>query len=452
MWGVRDVLRRMTVCLQYWPQLAAAYLLGLLGREAAISLAARLGHDNDVWASLIMPFAGLARLGSIVAMFLLLRPAFPELTPSRPRRQFDLFAGVIVPLVGIYLAWRMFAEDWLAFERRALPYRVDQAVATAAPTELHPDDLPVGTSTWVIIGAALVARLVLSLLKDRLPRWMLAVRVYVDFLWVFLVLTFSVNKGLTVLINPAGWVKERRIMVWLDGIRAGITGHFHLLQVGWDAVVSALGVAFGGAVMPLLWLAVAGIVYDVSTQAEWSGAARRIAGSWTDTAFARTAAKRATLTNRWKALPGKVRDESQKEAEARIGKLKPVADSARVIGHAGLLGLAVYVLGYLVLAWLDMSGSYYRVQNSPGYLFRGMAWLIGPHPIEFWNAVGDPLTLTSHLLIEPLRVCLVAMTFAYCIRHVRTASDGEAQQDNAGADDVNGGRRDVGGNLEGQLQ
>ena len=38
-----------------------------------IELAAWAGHDNDVWASLIMPLAGIARLGSYVAMFLLLR-------------------------------------------------------------------------------------------------------------------------------------------------------------------------------------------------------------------------------------------------------------------------------------------------------------------------------------------------------------------------------------------
>ena len=454
MMGVRDALARLATCLRYWPQLAAAYLLGLLIREGTIELAAWAGHDHDVWASLIMPLAGLARLGSFVAMFLLLRPAFPELAPdsTRPRRQVNLMASVIVPLVAIYLAWRMFAEDWLAFERRALPYRVGEAVTSAVPTELHPDTLPVGTSTLIIIGGALAARLALNRIDDRLPRWMLAVRVYVDFLWVFLVLTFSVNKGLTFLTNPAGWVKERRFVVWLDHIRSAITGHFHLVQAGWDAAAAALRVVFGGALMPLLWLAVAGIIYDVSAQGEWSGAARRIAGRWADTALARTADRRQRLKQRWKALPRNVRDESRKEAEARIGKLRPVADSARTIAHAGALGLAVYVLAYLALAWLDMSGSFYRTQNSPGYLFRGMAWIIGPHPIAFWNAVDGPLILLSHLLIEPLRIALVATTFAYCVQHMRADSEDNAKQDGVRADDVDRGRRGPGGHFEGQLQ
>ena len=449
-----DVLRRVAECLKYWPQLAAAYLLGLLIREGAIELAAWAGHDNNVWASLIMPLAGLARLGSFVAMFLLLRPAFPELAPdpTRPRRQVNLFVSVIVPLVAIYLAWRMFAEDWLAFERRALSYRVDAAITSGVPTELHPDALPVGVSTVVIIGVALAARLALNLIDDRLPRWMLGVRVYVDFLWVFLALTFSVNKGLTLLTNPADWVKERRFVVWLDSLRSGITGHFHVLQIGWDAAAAALRFVFGGAVMPLLWLAVAGIIYDVSAQGEWSGAARRIAGRWADAALARTARRREMLAQRWKALPRDVRDESRKEAEARIGKLRPVADSARTIAHAGVLGLAFYVLAYLTLAWLDMSGSFYRTQNGPGYLFRGTAWLIGPHPIAFWNAVDGPLMLFSHLLIEPLRICLVATTFAHCVAHMRAGSEHQSQQDGVGVDDVDRTRRGPGGYLEGQFQ
>ena len=30
----------------------------------------------------------------------------------------------IVPFFAIYLAWQMFREDWLAFESRALEYRI----------------------------------------------------------------------------------------------------------------------------------------------------------------------------------------------------------------------------------------------------------------------------------------------------------------------------------------
>ena len=120
------LLRPFVLCLRYWPQLAACYLLGLLGRRGAIELAAWAGYDNNVWVSLIMPLAGLARLGSYVAMFFVLRRAIPALAalPRRSARRIDVFSTVIVPFFAIYLAWKLFAEDWVAFQSRALDYRI----------------------------------------------------------------------------------------------------------------------------------------------------------------------------------------------------------------------------------------------------------------------------------------------------------------------------------------
>lgn len=55
-----------------------------------------------------------------------------------------------------------------------------------------------------------------------------------------------------------------------------------------------------------------------------------------------------------------------------------------------------------------------------------MAWLAGPQPWAFWNNTLDTLSLASHLLIEPLRICVVASTFVYCVErvaHTATTSD-----------------------------
>ena len=49
---------------------------------------------------------------------------------------------------------------------------------------------------------------------------------------------------------------------------------------------------FGGATIPLLWLAVAGIIYGV-TMPDWRGAARRVAGDRADRVFDRAAAPRS---------------------------------------------------------------------------------------------------------------------------------------------------------------
>jgi hypothetical protein len=200
-------------------------------------------------------------------MFLVLRPSIPVLAsfPRKSARRVDIFATVIVPFFAIYLAWKLFAEDWLAFEAAALNYRVGEnmtrVASGGAPTELHPDTLPIGTSTVVLIIAALAGRYVLIWFKDRLPGWLLPLRIYVDALWVFLVLSFSVNLGLTLLINPAGWVAQRRIVVWFSSTRAELFSHFQPLETAWDTAMWGLRTVFGGAAIPLLWLAIAGIVY-----------------------------------------------------------------------------------------------------------------------------------------------------------------------------------------------
>ena len=348
--AVRYLLRPFALWWRYFPQLVALYLLGWLGRKGAIELAAYVGWDNDVWASLIMPFAGLARLGSYVAMFLVLRSAIPALAalPRRSARSVDVFANIIVPFFAIYLAWKLFAEDWLAFESSALDYRVAagmmKAVATGQTSGLHPDQLPLSTVTWVIIASALVLRYVLGKFKDDLPRWMIAVRVYVDALWVFLTLSFAASRGATFIIDPMGWIGERRIIVWANNTRAELFSHFQPLETLWDAAMAVVRTAFGGATIPLLWLAVAGIIYGVSMP-DWRGAARRVVGDRADRVFDRAAAGRKRFTERGWRVDQTVGERVREWVRSRMGNYGTIVDSARLILHGGVLALSLYVLG-----------------------------------------------------------------------------------------------------------
>jgi hypothetical protein len=170
-----------------------------------------------------MPLAGIIRFGTYVAMFMVLRPAIPALAalPRRSLRSVDVFSNIVLPFFAIYVAWQLFKEDWLAFETRALEYRVGatmmNAVAGGPPTpDFDPDNIPVSAITWVLIGSALVARYVLTVAKDRLPGWMLAVRVYVDALWVFLGVSLAANRGVEWIVTPDKWLSERRIVVWFN--------------------------------------------------------------------------------------------------------------------------------------------------------------------------------------------------------------------------------------------
>ncbi|BBX16593.1 hypothetical protein CRI77_24000 [Mycolicibacterium duvalii] len=418
------LVRPFVLFLRYWPQLAACYLLGLLGRNGAIWLAAWAGWDNDLWASLIMPLAGIARLGSYVAMFFVLRPAIPGIAalPHRSARSVDLFSSVILPFFAIYLAWQMFREDWLAFEVQALDYRMADSITNPGQPEIDPENLPVSTTTWVVIGIALVARFVLSRYSEKLPGWFVAVRIYVDALWVFLALTFSVNQGLSLLLNPAGWLAERRIVVWFSHTRESLFAYFAPLETVWDTGTWAVKTVFGGAAVPLIWLAVAGIVYGVSASQDWRALAQRVAGERARVVMSRHAQTRKRVQSRWQRLPTTWRSDARGYLDSRLGRFKPIVDSGRILLHGGIFALSLYVLAYLGLAWLDMAGSFYRPQLGSGYLLRGMAWLIGPQSQQFWYAALPTLELLVHLIVEPLRICLIAVTLGYCLHRIPSAT------------------------------
>ena len=277
----------------------------------------------------------------------------------------------------------LFREDWLAFETRALDYRIDDAVVGALSgervTELYPGSLLVGAATWILIAGALVTRWGLGRVKDRLPAWMVAVRIYVDALWVFLVLSFSVNQGLTLLINPTKWIAQRRIMVWFSETRGQLFSHLQPLEVVWDTAMWILRTAFGGVAVPLMWLAVAGIVYGVGITADWRGAVQRIAGQ-----------QAGEADHRQHRHPDRGAQPMGQTAEVPAGQgHRTCHRSARQVqadhrcgpgDHAcGNPALALYVLAYVVLAWLDMTGAFYGVVSGDGYLLRGMAWALGPH-------------------------------------------------------------------------
>ena len=450
-----DVLRPFALVWRYWPQIIACSLLGGLVNLGAIDAAAYLGHNNAFWAAMIMPFAGLATLGSYVAMFLAVRHGVPVLAelPRPSLRGADLFSGIVAPFFAIYLAWRLFRDDWVNYLQHALNYQVDEAwqgINAAA--------LPVPKTTWIVIIGALILRYPLNYFADRLPRWLTAFRIYIDALWVFLALSYSLTAGFTFLVNPAGWVAKRRIVVWFTSTRAELFAHVKPLEIGWHGLTWAVKTVFDGAGVPLMWLAVIGIVYGVSTRADWHTAARRTVGE-RSAVFVEKMVPSDRFQRAWEAMPTPLRSKVSDYAMSKTGRYKPVIDSARLILHGGLLPLAAYVLAYLALAWLEPAGSFYGSSFGHGYLYRAIAWLIGPHDGIFWHAYMPTVGLVSELIVTPLRIALIATVFGHCWLHAsraQLARDGldlESQPDSAVAvDEVDRVGADAAGQQEIELQ
>ncbi|QCH23806.1 hypothetical protein DSM43276_02067 [Mycobacteroides salmoniphilum] len=429
------LLRPLRLWVMYLPQLAACYLLGLLGRNIVIELAAKYAWNNYLVVDLLMPFAGLARLGSIIAMFLVLRPAIPALA-TMPRisfRNVDIFANVVLPFFVIYLAWKMFQDDWLIYEQKVMWHRIGVHMTTGEETATL-GNIPITNYIWVLIAGAFVLRLALNLksVKSRLPAWFVFIRVYLDALWVFLVLSFSASKGVSFFLSPSTWFGERRIVVWFEDMRSELFSHFRPLEVLWSFAGDALHIIWGAAAVPLIWLAIAGIVYGSSDKASWRGVLRRLAGLQAAEAAANKLAPARDRVQR--QVSGRLSEQTRSKAKdwllSQFGSARPIIDSARLVLHGGLVVLSAYVLVYLCLSWLDMSDSFLTTQMQVGgYLTRGFAWILGPHPLSFWNGVAPILTAISGVLVASLRMCVVASVFAHCVERVEAESSALADNE-----------------------
>lgn len=418
------MLRPLRLWVMYLPQLAACYLLGLLGRNVAIGLAAWVGADNALWADLLMPFAGFSRLASFVAMFMVLRRAIPALErlPRTAANGVDLFSNVVVPFFAIYIGWQMLKDDWIAFGATSL-YYMGISSAQDKVTQLDPSDIPISDVAWALIIGAFVLQHVLKWFEARTPKWFAAIRLYLQIFLVFLTLSFAASKGATVILEPSKWFSERRLVVWYNAAKEHLVHEYAPIRIGSNIVTAIWHTVWDVAAMPLLWLAIAGLVYGVSAAATWRGAARGVVGergaAMIDRATPAQERLQQRVQERLAVAPPTLVEKSwawvKNQFTGFFGKYSTIVNSARPLLHAGLLPLSVYVLAFVGTAWLSVTDSFYRLSIESGYLLRGFAWLMDWHDATFWYGPGGLIFLLADTLVTCLRICLVASVYAYCV-------------------------------------
>ncbi|MEZ0050801.1 hypothetical protein ABIA30_001799 [Mycobacterium sp. MAA66] len=434
------LLRPLRLWVRYLPQLAACYLLGQLGRTAAIELAARFGAHNALWADVIMPFAGFARLASFIAMFLVLRPAIPALNalPRTNARNVDLFSNVVMPFIAIYIGWQLLRDDWVAFAQTSL-YYLDLNSAPDQITELNPSDIPVSNVAWALIIGAFVLQHLLKWFQNRTPEWFVGIRLYLQVFWVFLTVSFAANQGAVFLLKPAVWFQQRRLVVWFDNATEQANNSHPAVKAGTSVIGAVWHAVVGVAGMPLLWLVIAGLVYGVSAAASWRGVARQLAGDRAAAVVDRAAPAQVLLQQHFEAhlgarsqgLAKRAWESIKAQVKAFFGKYATILNSARPILHGGFVPIAVYVLAFAGTAWLSVTDTFYRMQIESGYLVRFFAWAIGWHDDAFWSGPGSLAFTLSDTLVTALRICLVASTYAYCAEKIEAEQAANPQTDEA---------------------
>lgn len=401
-----------------WPWLIAIYLVGWLARYWALQAAIAVGlAHGPVWGAMVVAFAPMIRLMTYLAMFLVIRSATAGLQHvepdgQEPRGAIDIALTAVLPFLVIYTAWKLLTEDYYVYYTTIGYTSIYQGLQNQVAEYTG----PVGATVWIVVAVALAVRQTLIRFRDRLPRWTMVVAVYAEVLWIFLVL----QAGLRAMIGTPEWISQRRVVVWLADIRDDVFSHFAVLAHLWDAIGAVVGSLLPAAGLALAWLAIAGVVYGTPLPPTWAGARRIMLGRKGD-AYATRAVQRGrtVVQSRWDRLPGEIRSRGGEFARSRLGRFESVVDSARLILHGGAIRIAFYILLYAVTVVLAPSGAYFDRTVTDGHLFRGIALLLGPHEWSWWESFSDVIRLAIDAMIDPLRICLVAATYWFCVDAVR---------------------------------
>lgn len=380
---------------RHWPALLALYLAGTLGRYVALEVAGFVGAYSAIAGALLFPLAILSRLVALVAMLLVLRDGMVQLGALAPvpaagserRRAFvDALLAGILPFVAFYAAWGYLREDAAAYFSRLLEVNSGLIAEEVLGGQERAGDaavgeLSLGPITIAIIVAAFTGRWLWKRYRSRLPKAFAAIAVYLEVLWVYLSVTLIADA----LNQVAAWVQTRQGLVWLGDLREWVGAQLAPVAWVWDAVEWLLGEVGGIVLLPIAWLTIAGVIYGQAVAPQSATLGGRVvlrAKARLDTLPSRL---RARLTDVWSDL---------------LSRFQPIGRALVLMWRAGPILIGSYVLLFTILLGLDAA------------LEVGVTRVIGPQELGgFWMVNAPLIFLFVPLVIEPLRVVLVAAAY-----------------------------------------
>ncbi|CAL4860289.1 hypothetical protein [Microbacterium sp. MM2322] len=377
---------------RHWPALMAWYLAGVLGRYIGLEVAGYVGGYTALGGMLILPLAILAKLMSVVGMFLVLRDGMTRLgaiapppTEARARRTAfrDAMLSSVLPFLAVYAVLGFLEQDVATYLDTALQVQIGRTTLGAVKGVEVDTSGAVYKLVWepwtiAVVVLAFAGRWAWNRWRARLPRWSVLVATYLEGLWIFLAAYFIADT----LGQVTAWVQSRRAIAWVGQLRESIGEWFAPLGWAWDAVATVTGAAAGLIGVPLAWLTVAGVVYGqaVSPQGvQWRG----------------RLAERAR--ERYGSVPQRLRRRLG-DIGANLGaRFQPIWRALVLMWRGGPVLIGCYVLAYvLILLAQDL-------------IDFGVTRLVGPHnPDEFWRGWGAIFLLVAPVLVEPVRTVLIA--------------------------------------------
>lgn len=379
-----------------WPALLAWLLAGILGRYLAIMLASFVAQWSPFLGALLVAMGVLAKLLSFTAMFLVMRDELRTLSgiaptpqdPARRRRFFlDAVMTATVPFLLFYELWGYLWEDWIDYARR-----VAELWLAGFGGEDLPDTARLGINipTVATAIAAFALRRLWERYRDRLARWTQALALLCEVLWTYL-FVLMLDEALRA---TGEWLGTRLVFAWVGELRAWLAAEAAPLAGAWTALEQIAGALIPLIALPIAWITIAGVVYGVAIEA-----ARR-----------RRLRNRALLRARrqWEDMPLVVRRGATGVWEEITDRVKPMVKAFVLAFRAGPVLVGAYVLCFSVTILLEQ------------LLRGGIIRAVGPHDLQtFWQVADTMLFVLIPLVVEPLRLAVVAGAYDTTLAHLR---------------------------------
>ena len=389
-----------------WPRLLAVFLVAQLAHRGLQWVAVEAGAKAQAAGIAVLALLVVVSLAMYVTMFLVLRGELPfhrravaegvlapdGVEPGRESQLLDAIAAALLPFLAFYAAYKFLQTEALDYEYQLAVHKVNETAATVltggtvAPQSTGLQSL----STWLFIGLGVTAYLLRFVFKkwkkdEEGPVRKLFVT-YLEALWIFVV----IYQASSYIPSPKTWLKERQVWQWLhDGYTWVLDHVLGVDQVRdvWDTVTGfvAAGIAdlWDAAVLPLMWITMTAVIYGRVVQ-------KLDKPRWR---FDR-------ITHRWQQTPRIVRVAGNSVMSDWKDRWTPVVEAFRLVVRSGLRPMLGYFLAWAVVTFA-----------ASAVWIALKVWVLGPHTLQFWQVIDEPLNLVTDGLKIMLQVSLLAAAY-----------------------------------------
>lgn len=391
-----------------WPRLLAVFLLAQLAHRGLQWVAVQAGAKAEAAGIAVLALLVLVSLAMYVAMFLVLRGELPfhqravaegmlapdGVEPGKEHRALDALAAALLPFLAFYAAYKFLQAEALDYEYQLAVHKVNETVATVLTGGTAPRESEglQSLSTWLFIGLGASA----YLLRLGFKKWKKEkegpVRklfvTYLEALWLFVV----AYQASSFIPSPQAWLEERQVWLWVKDGYGWVLDHvLGISQVReiWDGVTgfvaAGIGDLWNAAVLPLMWITMTAVIYGrvvhkpAKAQLRWR--------------FDR-------ITQRWQQTPRIVRAAGNSVVSDWRDRWTPVVDAFRLVVRSGLRPMLGYFLAWAVVTFA-----------ASGVWIALKLWVLGPHSLQFWQVIDEPLDLVTDGLKIMLQVSLLAAAY-----------------------------------------